>query len=134
MRGDGDLIDNKAVGKRIREIRKSNKLTQEELAEILDVTPNAIRDYERGSYGISKDVMALFRKNFRVSVDYLLFGEEEEWERLALLLENASEEDKMKALLRLVFYFVREKKRSFSMDAGSDGMEDIMKNVFGDMR
>lgn len=134
MRGDSDLIDNKAVGKRIREIRKSNKLTQEELAEILDVTPNAIRDYERGSYGISKNVMALFRKNFRVSVDYLLLGEEGEWEHLALLLENVSEEHKMRALLRLVFYFVREKKRSFGMDAGSDGMEDIMKNVLGDMR
>ena len=74
MGSNNGLIDNKAVGKRIRQIRESNKLTQEEMAEILGVNPNAVRAYERGEYGISKDVMARIRQHFHVSIDYLLFG------------------------------------------------------------
>lgn len=36
------------LGKKIRELRTSKSLTQEELAEIIGVTRNTIRNYERG--------------------------------------------------------------------------------------
>ena len=125
-------INNKEVGKRIKEIRESNKLTQEEMAEILKVNPNAIRAYERGAYGISKEVMVRFRQHFHVSIDYLLFGSSDDSDSLLFLIENASETDKMKILMRLMVYFVKEKKRIFRTDQDNDEMSDIFKSIFGD--
>ena len=132
MGSNNGLIDNKAVGKRIRQIRESNKLTQEEMAEILGVNPNAVRAYERGEYGISKDVMARIRQHFHVSIDYLLFGDSTDAEKLFFLLENASENDKMKALAHLMFYFIEGKKRIFTQDINWKVTEEKLKHLFGD--
>ena len=121
-------INNEEVGKRIKEIRESNNLTQEQMAEILKVTTNAVRDYEKGNYGISKDVMLLIRQNFNVSIDYLLFGENTDMEKLFFLLENASENDKMKVLAHLMRYFVDGKRRIYDWDETAKKMRDL----FGD--
>lgn len=127
-------INNIEVGRRIREIRESNALTQEELAEILGVNPNAVRAYERGSYGISKEVMGKFRRHFHVSVDYLLFGPNDASESLLMLVENASETDKMTILMRLMIYFVNEKKRTFTGYKDTSGIMDILKKVLDDVK
>lgn len=125
-------INNAEVGKRIKEIRESNNLTQEQMAEILKVTTNAVRDYEKGNYGISKDVMLQIRQHFHVSIDYLLFGESTDTEKLFFLLENASENDKMKVLAHLMFYFIEGKKRIFSQDINWKETEEKLKHLFGD--
>lgn len=127
-------INNIDVGRRIREIRECNALTQEELAEILGVNPNAVRAYERGAYGISKEVMCKFRKHFDVSVDYLLFGSNDDSDNLIMLVENASEADKMKILMRLMIYFVNEKKRTFTGYRDTKGIIDIFKKVLDDVK
>ena len=126
-------INNAEVGKRIKEIRESNNLTQEQMAEILKVTTNAVRDYEKGNYGISKDVMLLIRQNFNVSIDYLLFGENTDMEKLFFLLENASENDKMKVLAHLMRYFVDGKRRIYRQDTSDwDETAKKMRDLFGD--
>lgn len=125
-------INNAEVGKRIKEIRESNNLTQEQMAEILKVTTNAVRDYEKGNYGISKDVMLQLRQQFHVSIDYLLFGDSTDTEKLFFLLENASENDKMKVLAHLMFYFIEGKRRIFSQDINWKETEEKLKHLFGD--
>lgn len=128
-----DSLDKLEVGKRIKEIRESNGLTQEQLAEILKVTPNAVRAYEKGKYGISKDVMNRFRQNFHVTADYLLFGYYTDEDELLGMVENASEESKMKILTRLMIYFVVGKKRSYKADISWDSTAGKFKEIFGDM-
>lgn len=127
-------INNEEVGKRIKEIRESNNLTQEQMAEILKVTTNAVRDYEKGNYGISKDVMLLLRQNFNVSIDYLLFGEITDSEKLLFLLENASENDKMKALAHLMVYFVEGKRRIFKQGPDWEETTEKLKELFEDKK
>ena len=126
MESGSGLLDNKAVGKRIRQIRESNKLTQEQMAEVLGVNPNAVRAYERGEYGISKEVMARIRQRFHVSIDYLLFGPNDDWENLLVQVRNAQEEEKMKLMLHLMFYFVKEKEQCFQQDTSE---EEIVGNI-----
>lgn len=133
MSEDYGSIDNIEVGKRIREIRESNGLTQEQLAEILKVTPNAVRAYEKGKYGLSRDVMKLIRQYFHVTADFLLFGNEDSDSNLLFLVENASDEDKMKILIRLMVYFVSDKKRVYKKDEGWTATADRFKELFGDM-
>ena len=126
-------INNAEVGKRIKEIRESNNLTQEQMAEILKVTTNAVRDYEKGNYGISKDVMLQIRQHFHVSIDYLLFGDSTDAEKLFFLLENASENDKMKVLAHLMRYFVDGKRRIYRQDTSDwDETAKKMRDLFGD--
>lgn len=47
----------KAVGKRIQEFRKSKGLTQEELAEIVNITPHYLSALERGIYNIKLETL-----------------------------------------------------------------------------
>lgn len=52
-------INNEQMGKRIRELREKEGLTQDALSEILSVGPNVIGCYERGEYGPSKKTLRL---------------------------------------------------------------------------
>lgn len=104
-------LNNEEVGKRIRKLRETNRLTQEQLAEILKVSPNAVRDYERGKYGISKNVMLIFKKHFCISIDCLLFGESTDQKEILPLIVNMEDEDKMRILLYLCAYFVNGKEK-----------------------
>lgn len=61
-----------ALGKRIREERKRRNLTQEQLAEKLDVTTTYIGFVERGERCITLDKLTTLANILGVSVDYLL--------------------------------------------------------------
>lgn len=62
------------IGKRIRERRKQMHLTQEQLAELIDVTPQMISTAENGSKGIRPENIIKLAKALGVSSDYLLTG------------------------------------------------------------
>lgn len=47
----------KQIGKRIRHIRKINKITQEQLAEMVDVSVPYISNIENGKVNVSADVI-----------------------------------------------------------------------------
>lgn len=65
---------NNTMGKRIATIRKSNKYTQERLAELLDVTPKHISHVENGSSSLSLKSLLKFCEHFECSMDYLVNG------------------------------------------------------------
>ena len=65
-------IDYNTVGKRLKEFRKEQKLTQEKLASILNTTQSAIADYERGRYLIATPFLYQICKKYNISADYLL--------------------------------------------------------------
>lgn len=60
------------MGDRIRVARKAKQLTQEQLAEILDVTPYYMGELERGNKTPSLDLFIKLVENLNVSADYLL--------------------------------------------------------------
>ena len=65
-----------AIGRRISELRKKNGLTQEQLAEELGTTRQAVSKWE--SEKSSPDIDSVIRMGtlFDVSMDYLLLGED----------------------------------------------------------
>ena len=67
--------DRKSVGQRIQELRKKNKETQKELADIINSTPNSISKLENGDMGLTFDNMLLIAEHYNVSLDYLCKGE-----------------------------------------------------------
>lgn len=62
------------LGLRIKQCRKSNKLTQEQLAEIINVSPHYIYEIEKGMKSMSLSTLAELSIVLHVSTDYLLFG------------------------------------------------------------
>ena len=61
-----------SMGDRIRESRKAKHLTQEQLAELLDVTPYYMGELERGNKTPSLDLFIKLVEVLDVSSDYLL--------------------------------------------------------------
>jgi len=64
----------KEMGKRILERRKQMGLSQDELAEKMDVTPQMISTAELGKKGIRPENLLKLSKALDVSADYLLTG------------------------------------------------------------
>ena len=65
-------IDNLLMQKHLKEFRKENNLTQQQLATILNTTHSVIADYERGRYLIATPFLYTICKTYNISADYLL--------------------------------------------------------------
>ena len=62
------------MGKRIRVERKRQNLTQEMLAESVDVAPSYISEIERGKSPCSLTVLARIAMKLELDFDYLIVG------------------------------------------------------------
>lgn len=60
------------IGKRIKELRKLNNLTQEELGKQLNVTKVSVCCYENGTRTPSLDTLIDLSNIFRTSLDYFV--------------------------------------------------------------
>ena len=65
-------INKLEVGKRLKEFRKENKLTQEKLASILNTVHPVISNYESGKFLIATPFLYTICKKYNISADYLL--------------------------------------------------------------
>ena len=92
--------DQKESGKRIAKLRKERGLTQEQLAEKLNISTSNLGKLERGLQGMSIDLLVEIRCFFGVSPDYILLGEE--IQRQEVIADIDSVIAKMLALKRKV--------------------------------
>lgn len=70
------IVDNVRIGSLIKTARNNCGMTQEQLAEAVDVTPAFIGHIERGSKSLSLTTLVGISQRLNVSIDYLLSGEE----------------------------------------------------------
>lgn len=76
-------------GDKLKQLRKSQKLTQQQLAERLGVAKSVVSYYESGDRFPSYDVLVKIAHTFHVTTDYLL-----DMERKRILdVSDLSEED-----------------------------------------
>lgn len=67
-------MDAKLVGERIKNLRQEKKMSQQELADAINVACSTVSMYENGER-IPRDQIKLAIANlFGVTVDYLFFG------------------------------------------------------------
>ena len=88
--------DIKESGKRIKELRKKAGITQEELANKLNISTVAISNMERGVNGVSLDMMGILAEVLNSSVDYIAFGKK------TLVLDMDLPEEKLVAIMEFV--------------------------------
>ena len=93
----------KAVGKRIKEQRLKKGMTQENLAEVLDVTPHHLSSIERGLYNIKLSTLVLIMNTLDCTADDLFCdvidtGYKMRSSRLSDMLEKLPSDEQNKIL------------------------------------
>ena len=71
---------NERIGERIREARKAKKMTQEKLAELLAVSPQAVSTWEQGKFVPDPEHLTALAKTLGISLDGLFAEAEKDWE------------------------------------------------------
>lgn len=88
----------KAVGKRIKALRRSYGLTQEQLSETIDISVTYYSLVECGNRMLSLKNLIKVSKIYSVSMDYLIFGTDKENSdipRETALFEGLNEAEKL---------------------------------------
>lgn len=70
-------MKNRGTGKRIKELRLSQGMTQKQLADILNVSQTAVALWENDARAVSWDMIDKIADVLCTSPNYLLFGENE---------------------------------------------------------
>lgn len=65
-------FDKKEAGKRLKEFRKEQKLTQTKLGDVLNIGQPVVANYENGKHLIATIFLYDICKKYKVSADYLL--------------------------------------------------------------
>ena len=81
-------VDYYLVGNKIKEKRKKLGLTQENLAELCDLSVSYIAHIERGTKSLSLETAVKISNVLSVSLDYLLLDEIQDHERVFSALES----------------------------------------------
>lgn len=68
---DNKILNKKLFGKKIKDYREKNQLTQFELAEIIGISQNFLGDIERGKKLPSISKLILLSNTLKVSLDTL---------------------------------------------------------------
>ncbi len=66
--------DTASIGRRMREIRRAAHMTQEKLADTMEVSVNYLGEVERGRKPLSRSLADQFCSYFHVTYDYLFHG------------------------------------------------------------
>ena len=122
--------EREASANRLREIRLNMGVSQEKFAEYLDISLSAYKKIESAENGISVKILRRLKSRFNISSDYLLYGDYKELSDAMDLIDNCTEEDKMKLYLRLTQYFVHDKKKIFvEEEEKSQEFSDTLKRL-----
>jgi transcriptional regulator with XRE-family HTH domain len=74
-------------GERLLWLIKSNQLNQSSFANQLSVAPNFVSDLVRGIRKPGTEILIRIKKNFNVSIDWLLFGDEDNFSKNEINIE-----------------------------------------------
>ncbi len=91
--GEVDLL---GIGKRIQSRRKQQGLTQEQLAEMMNVSIQMVSNLERGNKAIRIDNLIKLSQILDISTDYILTGKTtaEDNEALVFSIAQLSQRDR----------------------------------------
>lgn len=103
-------MDNKMIGERIKQLRKSHSLTQTELGELIGVTKSTIAKYEHGIVtNLKRESIQILADHFNVSPAYFFGGEMYVKNTKSELIDiiNSLTEDQQNALLTIAKAMVK---------------------------
>lgn len=105
-------IDYISVGERIKNTRISKNITQDKLAELIEVNQSHLSNIERGKTKMSTDTLVNISRSLNTSIDYLLFGdiilEYDQYTNMAILEVKEMLKDKEKNYIEAFINFCKD--------------------------
>lgn len=99
------MVDLVEIGKRIQGRRKQMGLTQEQLADKMDVSIQMVSNLERGNKAIRIENLIKLSEILNISTDYILTGKETTEDMQALTVQMASLSQKERKMMKLLMDF-----------------------------
>ena len=99
------MVDLVEIGKRIQGRRKQMGLTQEQLADKMDVSIQMVSNLERGNKSIRIENLIKLSEILNISTDYILTGKETTEDMQALTVQMASLSQKERKMMKLLMDF-----------------------------
>jgi len=91
-----------SIALRVRSLRDQKKISNRKFAEILGVSSTMLLDIEKGKRDINLKVLEALKREFRVSADWVLFGEEPgKADDLNTLLDNFVKSKELNTILHV---------------------------------
>lgn len=115
--------EQKALAARLKNVRIQLGYTQEQFAEILDVACSTYKKIEKGESGITVTQLRLLKAKLNISIDYLLFGDNKDFNKTWISVQNLDENDKICLFLRLHTY-LKENSRITCKELETSGQQD----------
>jgi transcriptional regulator with XRE-family HTH domain len=95
------------IGKRLREVRIDARLTQREMAKLVNLATGSIGAMENGLYTPNFDVLRAIHKKLGVSYDYIIDGIESTDNASKLIEENARLKEELDRMRKIVDKLVK---------------------------
>lgn len=108
---NNDMYEN--LGKKMKELRIKNGLTQEQVAEALNVTPGYISNVENNRSAMTLRMLIYYANLTHVSLDHLIGSIDSSYQATALdnellqLLETLSDSDKEKLIKTIKLWLLK---------------------------
>lgn len=102
-RGKEDIMN---LGEKIVKIRKDNKLSQDDLAEILNVTRQTISNWENSKNYPDIETLIILSERFHISLDVLLKGDKEMVYKMDKKMKNGKTFKIVTIILVLLLFFI----------------------------
>ena len=90
--------------KRLRNVRNSHHLTQEKMAERLDIAYTVYQRIESGRNNITLTHLSKLKKEFQVSSDYILYGEVNDARHWEFEFEGMTQNEQFGIRIRLLVH------------------------------
>lgn len=119
-------VTGEKVGKRIKQARINRGLTQEEMAEILDISVTHYQNIEYGKYNIGNNHLAKICNLFNLSADYILFDIETTQMNFDVFYETLLPEERIELLIKIISRIYKDKSNQY--DNVLDKMIEIIRN------
>lgn len=82
-------MDRKALGAAIKAARSENKITQEQLAEMIGIVPSHVKQIEAGTRSPSVEVLYKLAHKLNISVDDIFFPGRKDDQELLYKIERS---------------------------------------------
>lgn len=92
------------IGHRLQIVRENGGYTQEEFAEVLDISVEHYRKVELGVYGLQRENMLLLYRKYKIDPTFLITGERNYAFDFELFIINCSREERDQFIDRMFAY------------------------------
>ena len=95
------MYNTKEVGRRLKELRRKKRVTQEQVAKELNISVDTLRKNEQGSRSMSVELLDIYAEYYDTDMDYIINGRKNNNNEVIKILENYPLQKQKMALKRL---------------------------------